>query len=123
MADRDYFDKINEIFFERKTLKATDLVALSTLLEMDSDLVQQLEKHLQLLFVSEKGNGNLCFADDIEMRPEFRTTFNAIDFTFYLLAVLESSKIALERAAFPFPNTTTLFWKSVNEGSILWNTF
>ena len=56
---------------------------------LNPEIIKEIEKSLGLTFVAEKETeGNVCFANSDEVRPEFRLTFAPIDVLDYIYAVL-----------------------------------
>jgi predicted helicase len=93
---------------------------------LNSEIVKQFEEKLGLTFVSEKEpEGKVCYVNNPEVRPDFKTTFAPIDILDYIYAVLHSPiyrekykeflKIDFPRV--PYPNDVETFWKLVELGS------
>lgn len=101
-------------------------------------LVDAIAKGLDLQFVPEKVEGNVCMANNSEVRDEFRTTFAPIDLLDYIYAVLHSPtyretykeflKIDFPRVPYPFRDAInrvctkeeiTNFWQLVALGGEL----
>ncbi len=91
-------------------------------------IVKQLAEKLSLTFVPEKEpEGNVCFINNPEVRPDFRTTFAPIDILDYIYAVLHSPvyrekykeflKIDFPRV--PYPKDSESFWNLVELGGEL----
>lgn len=94
------------------------------------EIVNQIASKLSLSFTNEKeipSEGEVCFINSVEVRPEFRITFAPIDVLDYIYAVLHSPsyretykeflKIDFPRA--PYPTDTTVFWELVVLGGEL----
>lgn len=84
------------------------------------EIVDELSGRLELVFLDQRDDeGNLCFMDNDEVRPEFRTLFTATDVKYYLIGLFASG-ISTEANNltddFPFPENATSFWKYVSEG-------
>ena len=104
---------------------------------LNMEIVNEIAEGLGLEFVTEKEEGNVCLANDKEVRSEFRTTFAPIDLLDYIYAVLHSPtyretykeflKIDFPRVPYPSPltpkggmeETQEKFWKLVKLGSEL----
>jgi len=73
-------------------------------------LISQLEKATGLTFVSDEASkGNVCFADNPNLRPEFKSTFRKADIENYLLGLAHSQNIIEIKDA-------ETFWKIVDLG-------
>ncbi|WP_297868004.1 type ISP restriction/modification enzyme [uncultured Flavobacterium sp.] len=57
---------------------------------LNMEIVNEIAKGLGLSFTPEKEDGNVCLANDKDVRSEFRTTFAPIDLLDYIYAVLHS---------------------------------
>ena len=57
---------------------------------LNMEIVNEIAKGLGLAFTPEKEDGNVCLANDKDVRSEFRTTFAPIDLLDYIYAVLHS---------------------------------
>ncbi|MEO9022523.1 MAG: type ISP restriction/modification enzyme, partial [Ginsengibacter sp.] len=97
---------------------------------LNPEIVNQIASNLSLTFTPEKefpSEGEVCFANSEEVRPEFRLTFAPIDILDYIYAVLHSPtyrekykeflKINFPRV--PYPEDTTTFWELVRLGGEL----
>ena len=57
----------------------------------------ELAKQLDLTYVNyERTNGNVCFNDNRDVRPEFRTSFNKVDLLNYIKSKLSDAKVNTE---------------------------
>lgn len=85
-------------------------------------VADELAKCLQLPYREPKdAEGNVCFIDSEEVRPEYRLAFTAADVTYYLVAVLsQAASDTLTRADFhlhfPFPDSAETFWQKAEAG-------
>ncbi len=104
---------------------------------LNMEIVNEIAKGLGLEFTPEKEDGNVCLANDKDVRSEYRTTFAPIDLLDYIYAVLHSPtyrktykeflKIDFPRVPYPSPltpkggieETQEKFWKLVKLGSEL----
>jgi len=95
---------------------------------LDPKIIQQIEKSLGLTFVPEKEEeGNVCMANNGEVRDDFKTTFAPIDLLDYIYAVLHSPEyrekykefLKIDFPRVPFPNNSDDFWKLVELGGEL----
>ena len=71
--------QLSEIFIplpDKVIYSAEELYAL----ELKPSFIQKMTVYFNLSYVKNKiGEGNLCFAENKELRPEFRMTFNKAD--------------------------------------------
>ncbi|MFE3871455.1 type ISP restriction/modification enzyme [Flavobacterium sp. ZS1P70] len=93
---------------------------------LNAEIVNQIAKQLGLTFVAEKEpEGNVCMANNSEVRPEFRETFAPIDILDYIYAVLHSPTyrekykefLKIDFPKIPYPKDTKIFWELVELGS------
>lgn len=91
-------------------------------------IVDQMAKGLGLAFVPEKEKeGEVCFAGNEEVRPEFRQSFAPIDILDYIYAVLHSPSyrekykefLKIDFPRVPYPADADTFWKLVKLGGEL----
>lgn len=90
---------------------------------LTEETINKIAHKTGLHFILEKDpEGNVCMANNKEVRPEFRQTFAPIDILDYIYAFLHSSKYrptnkeSLE-TNFPLPKTTESFWELAELGS------
>ncbi|MFS8083982.1 MAG: type ISP restriction/modification enzyme, partial [Ginsengibacter sp.] len=97
---------------------------------LSPEIVNQIASQLSLTFTNEKEipiEGEVCFANSKEVRPEFRLTFAPIDILDYIYAVLHSPTyrekykefLKIDFPRVPYPKDTTTFWKLVALGGEL----
>ncbi|MEO8824117.1 MAG: type ISP restriction/modification enzyme, partial [Ginsengibacter sp.] len=94
---------------------------------LEPELIKTFEHNLSLTFTKEKevlSEGEVCFMNSPEVRPEFRVSFATIDILDYLYAFLylSSYREKYNKIGFPevpFPTDTSIFWKLVALGSEL----
>lgn len=111
---QEYFDIINRCFFGDHNVKSETSTELK---KIDQELVDLFERSLNLIFIPEEVNGNVCYASNSEFRADFRTTFQPVDLLDYLFAVVHQSQEPLLIASFMPPTNTTIFWQLVTLGS------
>lgn len=91
--------------------------------EDSQEIINQIANCLGLLFTNEKETeGNVCFINSSELRPEFRQSFTSIDLLDYCYAVLHSTinEISeINSVRIPITSDSSIFWKLVNYGSEL----
>ena len=95
---------------------------------LNAEIIKEIEKSLGLTFVPEKETeGNVCFANSAEVRPEFRLTFVPIDLLDYIYAVLHSPSyrekykefLKIDFPRVPYPKDMKTFWQLVELGGEL----
>ena len=83
---------------------------------LNTSLISKIEKTLNLIFIKEELESNVCFANADEVRAEYKQSFRLIELLDYIYAYAHSSffngsqKIILTSG-------TKLFWKLVRIGS------
>lgn len=84
------------------------------------EIADQLSSRLHLKYREEKdGEGNVCYLESDEVRPEFREVFTPVDVAHYLCAVVQStSEIENENfySNFPYPQNLKEFWRLAKSG-------
>jgi len=94
----------------------------------DKQIIQQVSARLGLTFISEsEATGEVCFANERGLRPEFRQSFTATDLVDYIQAILhnpgngEKYRDFLKTgvAQIPYPTNIDDFWQLVQTGSRL----
>ena len=97
-----------------------------TNLKLNPGIVSQIAEKLGLSFVSAKDTkSNVCFANNTDLRTDYKTTFASIDILDYITAVLHSPTYREKHKDFlkidfpkvPYPKNTETFWELVNLGS------
>lgn len=91
------------------------------------EILKQISKSLGLTFTNEKEEGNVCLANDKDVRSEFRTTFAPIDLLDYIYAVLHSPTyretykefLKIDFPRVPYPKNADTFWQLVQLGGEL----
>ncbi|RNI28918.1 DNA methyltransferase [Rufibacter immobilis] len=87
---------------------------------LDPKVVQKIAEGLGLTFVPEKeGEGKVCFAQSLEVRPEFRQIFAPLDLLDYIYAVLHSPSyrerykefLKIDFPRVPNPQDAEQFWQ------------
>lgn len=95
---------------------------------LNPTIIKQIAEGLGLSFTNEKEKeGNVCFANSNELRPEFKQSFAPIDLLDYIYAVLHSSSyrekynefLKIDFPRVPYPTDLTTFGKLSNLGSEL----
>jgi len=90
---------------------------------LNPEIINQVVDCLGLQFVNEKETeGNVCFINSSELRPEFRQSFTGIDLLDYSYAFLHSAHnefSEINSARIPIISDSSIFWELVNYGSEL----
>lgn len=93
---------------------------------LNSKIIEQIANNLGLLFVKQKDReGNVCFVNNPDLRPEFRQGFTVLDVLDYSNAVFHSKTYRKGNTDFfniPISADVVLFWQLVQIGSNLRNT-
>lgn len=90
-------------------------------IKLNIETINLISKHVGLLFLNEKDTENVCFANNPELRTEFRQSFRILDLLDFIYAILHSSicENCLEnlKQKYPIPDNADLFWKIVQIGN------
>lgn len=90
---------------------------------LTEETINQIAHKTGLIFILEKdAEGNVCMANNKEVRPEFRQDFSPIDILDYAYAILYSSEFRSAdkkklKTNFPYPKNSVLFWELAELGS------
>ncbi len=90
---------------------------------LTEERINQIAHKTGLSFILSKDpEGNVCMANNKEIRAEFRQTFSPIDIINYAYAVLHSSNFRTSdkkilKINFPYPKNAEIFWKFAEIGS------
>jgi predicted helicase len=93
---------------------------------LNPEIVAKIAMQLGLTFAPEKEpEGNVCMANNDEVRPEFRQHFAPIDILDYIYAVLHSPSyrekykefLKIDFPKIPYPKDSKTFWELVELGS------
>lgn len=86
-------------------------------LALEEGFVREMAARLNLTFQeSNSSENNLCFANSVDVRPEFRTFYTKTDIVHYVCACLDKDLYELAPDEVPFPASTTTFWEGVALG-------
>lgn len=86
------------------------------------EIINDIANQLDLLFINENDReGNICFANSKDLRPEFKQSFTVLDLLDYSYAVLNSVTYhkSDKNKGIPFPIHSDFFWQLVQIGSNL----
>lgn len=114
-------------FYQEKTVQKTLDGSEGRIPNLNPDIVKQISESLGLTFTNEKEDGNVCLANDKDVRSEFRTTFAPIDLLDYIYAVLHSPTyretykefLKIDFPRVPYPKDSNIFWQLVQLGGEL----
>jgi predicted helicase len=90
---------------------------------LTEEIINQIAHKTGLHFILTKDpEGNVCMANNNEVRPEFRQNFTPIDILDYAYAILHSSNYhstdkKFLKMNFPYPKNAETFWKLAEIGS------
>lgn len=112
-----YSSNINETTFDERPQRVCNL---------NTEIVSKFEGILQMQFVDEKTEGNVCFANNNdELQNEYKEVFAPIDILDYIYAVLHSPTyrdkykefLKIDFPRIPYPKDKEIFWQFVKLGS------
>lgn len=87
---------------------------------LNPEIIKQVADCLGLQFLKEKtAEGNVCFINSTELRPEFRQCFTSIEVLDYCYAVLHSEInefSGINSVKIPITSDSSVFWKLVKYG-------
>lgn len=92
---------------------------------LNMEIVNQIAEKLGLTFVPEKEpEGNVCMANNKEVRDDFKNTFAPIDILDYIYAVLHSPTyrekynefLKIDFPRVPYPKNRETFWQLIKLG-------
>ncbi|RED26351.1 hypothetical protein BD847_0269 [Flavobacterium cutihirudinis] len=87
---------------------------------LNKEIIEKIVKGTNLLFVDKSENGNVCFANNSELRSEFRQNFNVVDLLDFCYAVLYTSvfkeNLDNENKRIPIPSDSDVFWQLAKFG-------
>ena len=89
------------------------------------EIINQIANTLGLMFINQKEReGNVCFANNQDLRPEFKQSFTLLDLLDFSSAVLHSRiyrQVKQDFLEIPIPSDSCIFWQLVQIGSNLRN--
>lgn len=105
------------------TLETLFQKSVAEVFVLNIETINKIVKHSNLLFSDQNENGNVCFANNNEMRSEFRQSFMITDLLDYCYAILYSSNFEKslnnKNKRIPIPSDSNLFWEVVKIGTKL----
>jgi predicted helicase len=105
----------------QKTLSDT----LERIPNLNPEILKKIEEHLGLAFIPEKNeSGNVCMANNVEVRDEYKEKFAPINLLDYIYAVLHSPTyrdkykefLKIDFPRVPYPEDQHTFWQLVELG-------
>lgn len=94
--------------------------------QLNPEIIKQISNQLGLKHILKtEVQGNLCFANNQEIRPEFKQTFTNEDILNYITAVLHlpiheaqyKESLKTNSCKIPYPKDPKTFWELVKIGS------
>ena len=96
--------KTNQQFYTKKEL---------CMLKLNTNFIKNLENLLKLTYVENTiSKGNLCYANNSEVQPEFRTIFTKKDIVFYISTVLNKSTFEVKKDKIQLPTNVVNFFET-----------
>jgi len=92
---------------------------------LDEGMINWMSKKTGLIFEAEmEASGNVCFANSLEVRDDFKISFSSLDVLNYIYGVLHTTTYNKEHKDFlkmnppglPYPKDSAAFWESVKLG-------
>lgn len=112
-------DELFEVIPNGETIKLT-------LKHLNPEIVKQIETNLGLILINEKeAAGEVCFANNKEIRSDYKQSFTSVDLLNYCYAFLHSSNyhhqdkdgLDSESPYVPYPMDANIFWELVALGN------
>ena len=128
MTVAKYLSKITSSYLTKNSEVKFSYDDLQKVIAGNSEIGIQIGKSLGLTCIPEnEAEGNVCMANNAEVRPEFKQSFAPIDLLDYIYAVLHSPKyrekykefLKIDFPRVPFPADAVEFWKLVEVGGEL----
>jgi len=98
-------------------------ITLQTIHNLDKQIIQQIATGVGLTFINpNETTGEVCYANEPGLRPEFRQNFTATDLLDYIYAVLQTHTeqygefLKTGNAEIPYPTNGDNFWQLVQTG-------
>lgn len=133
-TDFNVYDPADAVLFPLYIYEANDQLPAEPgrkrVINLNTEIVKNISEKTGLAFIPEKEiplEGEVCFANSQEVRPEFRLTYSPIDILDYIYAILyspayrEKHHRLLETDFFeiPYPADSTAFWQYAKWGGDL----
>lgn len=80
--------------------------------ELNPTLFFKIEQTLDLIFIKDQLESNVCFANNSEVRPEFKQSFTLVDLFYYMYAFAHSFSFK-ESGEIIISGENDLFWKLI----------
>jgi len=105
---------------------STQATTLQTIHKLDKQIIQRIATGLGLTFINpNEATGEVCYANEPDLRPEFRQSFTATDLLDYINAVLQTQAeqnggiLKTGVAEISYPTNADVFWQLVQAGGRL----
>jgi hypothetical protein len=85
---------------------------------LNHEIIAKIEKHLNLIFVEEEIESNVCFANSDELRAAFKQSFRLIDLLDYSYAFVHLA-IYKQYLTVLVLSDLALFWQMVQKGAVM----
>lgn len=87
------------------------------MLKLNSNFIKNMEDLLHISYLKTTTfKVNLCFENNNEVQPEFRTVFTKTDIIFYVNTFLNKDILNIETDTIQLPHSKTNFWEMVKKG-------
>ena len=108
--------KLSEIFVSLTDKEVYTVEELSSL-ALQSDFIRKIAAKFDLIFLEEVAEeNNLCFAENTEVRPEYRNTFSKANIMEIVLPQLFGTAVNLQQSVVEFPkDAQSLFSKTYKD--------
>ena len=108
--------KLSEIFIPNPNQRIYPKETLFDL-KLHDNFVRALADRLAVFYSENNGvESNLCFANSLDVRPEYRTAFEKIDVIHYICALLPAENANLETDEVLLPENAAAFWALADVG-------
>jgi hypothetical protein len=105
--------KISELFISDPNKHFYKKQELYTL-KLSSNFINKMEVLLNLSYLeSTNSKSNLCFENNSDVQPAFRTIFTKMDIINYINVALNKDNFEIETDKIPLPSNAVNFWETV----------
>lgn len=107
--------KLSELFIIKSNKQFYTKQELFTL-KLSSNFINKMEAILNLTYLENStSKGNLCFASNSDVQPEFKTFFTKMDLLLYINATLNNDNFDIKTDTIQLPINAVDFWKVVQK--------
>lgn len=107
--------KLKEIFIapsDKQHYKKEELLGL----KLRSSFINEMATKLNLIYLEKsQDKGNLCYLNDKNIRPEFRTSFGKRDIVNLIKNEFQRDHFDLNSDEIHFPDNSAHFWELINK--------